>query len=227
MNGEREYKDQILDFKDGRIMVDYFSVPLIGNDSIKSITTKDGKIVYNNEYISEPLAIQKGLILGVKAGEEELESVEKGIKWSKDYAEKEYTRTCEALDKIPQVIEEGRKYIYPQRLEKWIECVCYRMAGIYNGVELINALQIMEALDEGKSVKEAEKLIDDGHSGNSFGWLFNIVVNFSKRGVEFCKNSNYYKITIKEDQDRWSERCDQLDLENAQFQDELDENNKE
>lgn len=77
----------------------------------------------------------------------------------------------------------GEALIYPERKENWHKCVEGRAIDLYHGCDLVNALKVMEALEEGKTIEEATKIANDaGHSGASWGMLMKIVSTFSKQG---------------------------------------------
>ena len=219
----RVEKPQPLVFEEGqRVLIDgCVSTPLIGNDYIVSITDiETGVTIYENPFAErgDPLYVQKAHLLGRQAGIDGLESKGASIEFNAKYREDKYRRTVEALKKIPEKIEEGKKYIYPEKWPEWEECVCYRMTDLYHGYDLNNALEIMKALDEGKSLEEAEKLINDGHSGCSFGMLCKIVLRFSKRGPEFFrKNSDGYNWSKGEDRARYEAMVQEVERKNAEY----------
>ena len=78
--------------------------------------------------------------------------------------------------------------IYPQRQETWKDCVKIRAHDLYNGMELDNALDTMECLENGGTIEEANKILEDAnHSGMSYSVTLSIIVSFSKRGPEFYR----------------------------------------
>ena len=92
----------------------------------------------------------------------------------------------EALDKVPQWIERGNKLIYPERQAEWANCVNKRARGIYRGYEVEATLEIMEKLEENPDMKVAESvLLNQDHSGSSFGLVNRMIFEFSKKGPEF------------------------------------------
>ncbi len=169
------------------------------NDTIIRIRdAKTNEVIFENKYNNLPFEMKCALLFGKKEGLRVVESSKKEIQYSIDYAEKTFENTKKALDTVPTWIERGKKLIYPERYDMWCECVCSCASDLYNGLELINALEVMEALDKGLSLNEVEKYIDDSHSGASFGKLSKIVLYFSKRGPEFYKAfSHAYKHTVE------------------------------
>ncbi len=215
-----------LDFTGTRIQSEYVSYPIIGDEDsgLRKITTIEGdEVVFDNPYTYRSSIYQTAMLLGRQAG---LEEADAKIGWEKhsiEYREKDLQDLKDAEAKVPAYVERGSKLIYPQQKEKWEECVCYRLADLYRGAELENALQIMEALDNGATVEEAGKLLDDaGHSGMSYGVAMSIVLSFSKRGVEFCKaNHSSYKYAVKngdtETVAKWGAKFAEVEAQNATF----------
>ncbi len=103
----------------------------------------------------------------------------------------------EAQEKLPTWIEEGKKYIHPEKFLSW-EKICIASAnGSYSGLEVEKALEIMQMLEEGKLFKEIkEKVQNDGHSGITYSRTMNIVLLYANRGPALFKFMNrryYYK----------------------------------
>ena len=102
-------------------------------------------------------------------------------------------RKAEVQAKVPQWKERGHKLVYPEQEKEWDRCVDIRVSDLYNANELEYALQVMEALDAGKSVEEAIEIAEKyDYSGASWGVMKSVVTNFSKRGPEF------YRATLKQ-----------------------------
>lgn len=223
-NVDYDHKVQELKYDGGRVLVDgYVSVPLIGRDAVVSIIDAETEeVIFDNPYYKENVAIQKAYLLGKKAGLEEIESEKKSAESRKAWAKERYEETEKAFKKAEGWFEEGKKYIYPQKTENWQECVYYRASDIYHGWDVENALQIIKALDEGKEMKDVEKLIDEGHSGASFGMLCRIVLHFSKRGPEFFREkSDGYKYAKGEDKEKYDKMLEEVEAKNAQYEKEL------
>ena len=70
--------------------------------------------------------------------------------------------------------------------ELWAKCVPIRLGDLYQGMELGNCLEIVEQLNNGKTVEEVKPLIENqGHSGMSFSLVCSMVKSFCDRGAEF------------------------------------------
>lgn len=109
-------------------------------------------------------------------------------KWIENYQKKQEEAEKQAESKMPEWIERGNKLIYPQREETWKDCVDIRAHDLYHGIELENALDVMECLENGRTIEEANKILEDAnHSGMSYGVTLSIIVSFSKRGPEFYR----------------------------------------
>lgn len=133
----------------------------------------------------------------------------------------------ERIAKIPEFILQGEKYIYPQRKEKWGNCVRSVVGSPNNGDEIVSALEIMQILDSTQGIEgcvEAEKfLLSNKNLSAATLWLVAIIVlDFSKRGPEFyryfCgKNIDDREQLLKEQLDR----VVSVEEQNSQFEEEL------
>lgn len=151
------------------------------------------------------------------------------VQWEKDRREslkrleqeiKERERQAEI--KIPKWVERGEKLIYPQRRDSWKHCVDIRVHDLYHGMDLDNALDIMECLENGGTVEEANKILEDAnHSGMSYGIVLSIIVSFSKRGPEF------YRSVKQELNSQQIAELDKIEQENQGFEREVASQEKE
>lgn len=97
---------------------------------------------------------------------------------------------------IPNLIEKGQALIFPERYAEWENCVVDSASGLYHGMELDSALEIMTALENGASMEEAEQMLDkQGHSGMSASIVRNILFTFSSKGPEFWEATAYGEIS--------------------------------
>lgn len=106
---------------------------------------------------------------------------------------------------ITELIEEGKKYIYPQLWEMWEKQVeGFASKEIFNGdrgVRIVKeALKIMRLLDQCESMENLKEYTRDLSS--EFCTAYMLVREFSKRGPEFHRALESYN-TIKE----LSEEC--------------------
>lgn len=104
-----------------------------------------------------------------------------------------------AIRDIPNKIEIGKKLIYPSRYDDWAEYVKADAEGMYLGGIMKCAIEIMTAIEEGKSVEELKEIFDEqGHSGWSAGLTRDTVMRFSKNGFEFYKAVRFGEWDIEE-----------------------------
>ena len=103
-----------------------------------------------------------------------------------------------AKERIPSWIERGQALIFPERYEKWEQCVQDSVKHLYYGMDLDAALEIMEVLDKGASIEEAKKILDDqNHSGMSDEIVRSIIFHFSSKGPEFWEATSSERIPLK------------------------------
>lgn len=98
----------------------------------------------------------------------------------------------ESETRMPELIEAGKAYIYPERQKAWEECVeKYLKEPDGNGAAVIDAaLKIMKLLEDGVSVQDAEAaLLNENFSGGGIYAVREVIFSFSKRGPEFYKSS--------------------------------------
>lgn len=94
-------------------------------------------------------------------------------------------------ESIPHWIKQGEKLIYPQRSQKWQDCVKIRANDLFNGTDLDCALEIMKLLEKGDTLEHARDLLKkQNHSSLRYARVVSLVTNFSKRGTEFYKFIN-------------------------------------
>lgn len=87
------------------------------------------------------------------------------------------------MDKHAERIERFNKLKYTKNQSEWAECVTTREEDLYEGVEVDDALDIMEILDEYYE-KINSKLSEQGHSGGSMMMLQSMIQHFHK-----CSNT--------------------------------------
>ena len=116
--------------------------------------------------------------------------------WRKEYEEREAREEAEAKAKIPAWVEKGSAYIYPERMEKWAQCVEARAGDLYHGMDLDSALELMEKLESGASMEEVKEIFDEqGHSGASAGMVRSMLFHFAKRGPEFYESTAWGELS--------------------------------
>lgn len=120
-------------------------------------------------------------------------------KWLHNYIIEQAKARKEATVNIPNWIAKGQQLIHPERHQNWELCVHNRAHGLYHGLDLDYALEIMQAIENGVSIKEAAEMLDEqGHSGMSNSVIRNILLNFSSKGPEFWEATAFNGLTAEE-----------------------------
>lgn len=89
-------------------------------------------------------------------------------------------------------IEKGNTILDEKYRELWAKCVPIRLGDLYQGMELGSCLEIVEQLNNGKTLEEVKPLIENqGHSGMSFGLVCSMIESFCDRGSEFVNYARY------------------------------------
>lgn len=131
--------------------------------------------------------------------------------WAREYEEREAKARAEAQGNIEVWYERGKKVIYPEKWDKWHKCVEARASDLYHGADLVNALDIMEALRYGEPMEKATEIFDKAnHSGASAAMVLRIVTNFSDRGPEFYRANCRHEID-----EQTEEVLQKIEAENA------------
>lgn len=143
---------------------------------------------------------------------EYLQQQRKQRTWQEICAELEMAEQAAKL-RIPYWLEEGKKYIYPQKEAEWKRCVNIRADDLYAGLDLDYALEAMNALDKGKSFEEVAQLIEEqNHSGSSYRIVMSIIASFSKNGPEFYINQFKHLspelIEKMKEKQKYNEKCE-------------------
>lgn len=104
-----------------------------------------------------------------------------------------------AIENIPNQIERGKALIYPFRHEEWAKLVEADAKGDYCGGITDNAIEIMTAIEEEKSIDELLEIFkEQGHSGWSAGITRNVIMTYSRNGYPFYKATKNGKWTEEE-----------------------------
>lgn len=91
-------------------------------------------------------------------------------------------------NKIISLIKRGLLVIMPGTEAEWINCVIANVDDLYCGRLLDNALQIMEHLADGGTIKDAIEIFEyQRHSGTSAAIVKRIILLHSKYGVDFYR----------------------------------------
>lgn len=119
--------------------------------------------------------------------------------WCKKYLEDEKNWKKHASENISNWIEKGEKLIFPERYDDWIKCVITCARGIYYGLDLDYALEIMTLLKDGSTIEQVlEVFKGQSHSGTIESIVRQIVFLFSDRGPEFIEATAYDEISLED-----------------------------
>ena len=84
------------------------------------------------------------------------------------------------VELISNYIERGKKVISEDKWLLWSQIIPVRVDDLYHGLEVENALEILESYKEEKDLSKVKKIFDDaGHSGWSAGLVASIIRKFS------------------------------------------------
>ena len=108
----------------------------------------------------------------------------------------------ENINLLPERMNKGLSLIYPERQASFLDELLERTKNGY-GAHVGNALEVMEALENGATVEEADQLVKD-YGNFSKQIIRGYVLGWSKRGPEFYRGTlpcNFYDLpadTIQE-----------------------------
>jgi len=110
-------------------------------------------------------------------------------KYRQKYKAKRKKEELEALEKIPWLVEEGKKYVDETKWSDWEEFVEYAARGTYHWKEVELVLKLLEMIDNWDSRQNIQKIFDNEWGE---GWYYSIVRNrvvyYSKKWKEANKN---------------------------------------
>ena len=101
------------------------------------------------------------------------------------FKEEELKEELTALEKMPARIERGKQTISPELHDQWENCVKIRTSDIYHGIELDDAIDIMEAIAANDFEKGYQLLEDAYQDINPYLMICSIIKTFSPKGKEF------------------------------------------
>lgn len=124
------------------------------------------------------------------------EKLKKSVEESKKRMEEKRENT---IENISNLIERGKALIYPFRHEEWAKLVEADVNGDYSGLITTDALEIMTAIEEEKTIEELLEIFDkQDHSGWTASLTRNVIMTYSKNGYPFYKATKYGKWTQEE-----------------------------
>ena len=98
-------------------------------------------------------------------------------------------------EKISNLIERGKKIIFPERHGEWEDCVKNSVVNPKEQAKIETALKIMELLEEDYPINECELILNNQE--NSTVYIKYMVFNFSNRGPEFIEEITKGEIPLE------------------------------
>lgn len=81
--------------------------------------------------------------------------------------------------------EKGREILDEKYWDEWDRAVDIRVNDLYNGADLKECLEVVEAMNNGCSLEDVKAILDgQNHSGMSYGLVVREVASFCDRGIE-------------------------------------------
>lgn len=103
-----------------------------------------------------------------------------------EYHKSREERKDRIKENMPEWIEAGSQFIYPERLDEWKRCVERRSNDLYLGSDLEFAITAMQMLENGAKFENVKNYLSGlDTSGGSHSKVESVILNFSKRGPEF------------------------------------------
>lgn len=119
-------------------------------------------------------------------GRTKAESDEANRIWREEYDRKKSAHEAAIPQLTKHYIEQGSVILAPEYHELWAKIIPVRLGDLYEGMELGASLEIIKALNEGKTLADAKLIIDEqGHSGMSYSLVRAMVEALCDRGEEF------------------------------------------
>ena len=136
-----------------------------------------------------------------------------------DSLKQQYREVKRGIKALPELVEKGRQYIYPQKFEEWEKAVYINIMTGYGAFVVEDALKIMDILENStmEEAFETLKVLDQNHSGGSMGAVERLLVDFAKKGPEFVEMIKMGRISAeyKDILDRKKAENDELKALNA------------
>ena len=198
------------------------------------------KIVFQNPYYfgkldqGEDISLKRARLFGKKVGLKSVAFMFDDVGKSVKYVAQDLLSDSEKLMNIERIISEGFLLVYPQMQKKWREEVYCppRMpnhVGLYRPAISI-AFEIMKCLDSGWWTPEQVLNIfreADKETTRDFrlfhSYIYNTVLEFSKRGPEFYKtyDEKDAEKSVVQIEKRDEEYVQQIEARNKKFEEEL------
>ncbi|HEY8389787.1 MAG TPA: hypothetical protein VIL26_02360 [Clostridia bacterium] len=129
--------------------------------------------------------------------------------WREEGIERTKKLRAESVSRISEWQKRGESLVYPNKIKSWHKWVEDNVHSISIGAGLEESLEVMEALEQGKSIEEATKIaVNHG----SVEGVMETVTKFSKRGPAFFRANS--KELSKEVLEKWEVLLKKLEMEN-------------
>lgn len=116
-------------------------------------------------------------------------------------AELEYDQMTsnDIKNKIEELIEDSKKYVYPEKMEQWKNCLVDMMENRYSAGVVTDIMEMLPVIESSDNLDAAKELLAaQNHSGMTETMLRNAVLNFSKKGPEFYEYTASEELTLQE-----------------------------
>jgi hypothetical protein len=149
-----------------------------------------GELVHTNfngvDLYSDTVTMDDAYLAVTGKTKEEYDKMEQ--EWRDEYDKKEKEHQAKIPELTDEWIKKGHDILAEKYWSDWDICVPIRLGDLYHGFELGCCLDIVKILNGGRSLEEAKtKIVDQGHSGMSWGLVVGMVKSFCDRGAEFAE----------------------------------------
>lgn len=172
------------------IAQDGSGTPFIGEGSAIRRISCEGKVIYENKLIPEnyDCSQEKEIDSLVRASFGNRIAQERSDKMeaSRKVWQAEYERLDKKMrQKGASLIEQGAKLVKPELVTEWKEYALLNTQDFYSGGVVKSSINVMKALNKGKSPQNAMEFLEDDTSGFQEGAVAATVSHFHQRGEEF------------------------------------------
>jgi len=174
------------------IEVEGSGIPFVGYGSaIQRVTDEKGNVLYENPNISDSYDVRNPIeredLVARTFGQDIADKMrDERIKSDKDFAERKRKSDEYARTKTQDYLEQGKSLVREDVLNDWETYVTKNTQDGYSAGVVDASLRVMQALSEGKTPEEAEKVIYEmGITGFMAGCMAQTVSHFHPRGNEF------------------------------------------
>jgi len=174
------------------IEVEDFRIPFVGYGSaIQRVTDEKGNVLYENPNISDSYDVRNPTeredLVARTFGQDIADKMKEDIiKSDKDFEERKRKSDEHARTKTKDYLEQGKILVREDVLNDWETYVTNNTKDSYSARVVDASLRVMQALSEGKTPEEAEKIAYEmGIRVFMAGCMAQVVSHFHPRGNEF------------------------------------------